>query len=296
MPPQHIDAQIADLAGRQHGVISRGQLRRAGLSARSIDRRLSQGRLVALFRGVYRVGPVAGAHARAMAAVLACGSDAVVSHATASVAWIRLPPLASDAPVDVTATRRRRIAGIRAHQGRLRPEEATTLEGVPITTPARTLLDLASLLGPHELERAVAQAVRAGLCDPEQILSLLAEHPRHAGNVALRRLVAGDHAPALTRSEAEQRLLQLIRRARLRPPQTNARLHGYEVDFLWPTDRLVVEVDGYAYHSSAAAFARDRRRDRELLAAGYRVVRLTWDDVARHPETTLVALARALSP
>ena len=123
--------------------------------------------------------------------------------------------------------------------------------------------------------------------------------PRRSGNSSQRHwtartLLESDASPSLTRSEAESRLLGLIRKARLRAPRTNVRVLTYEVDFLWPAEKLIVEVDGYAFHSSAGAFARDRKRDAALTASGYRVVRLTWHDIVGEPEVTLTMLAQAL--
>ncbi|MEX1182870.1 MAG: DUF559 domain-containing protein [Gemmatimonadota bacterium] len=190
---------------------------------------------------------------------------------------------------------RRRLDGIRAHRTRrLAADEVVLLDGVPITSPARTILDLAGVVGPSELERAVAQADRLNLVSVPGLLTLLAAHPRHRGCGVLRNLLESETPPALTRSEPESRLLGLIRKARLRAPQTNAHLNGFEVDFLWAAEKLVVEVDGYVWHSSAAAFARDRRRDATLTAAGFRVVRFTWSDIVQTPEATLVTLTRAL--
>jgi very-short-patch-repair endonuclease len=293
-----MEAVIDELAAAQHGVVCRAQLYEAGLSARAIDRRVGGGRLKVLYRGVYRVGPVAGLRAQEMAAVLACGAEAVVSHRSAASAWQILPPRRPQDPLDITVPGvvRRRLGGIRAHRARtLAPGEVVRVDGVPFTSPGRTLLDLANVVGPGEFERAAAQAERLALITPPVVKTLLIAHARHPGSRALRRLFEGDSRPAFTRSEAEAQLLGLIRKARLRAPETNVRLAGYEVDFLWAAEKLVVEVDGYAWHSSAGAFARDRRRDATLTAAGFRVVRVTWTDIVDDPEATLVNLAQALA-
>jgi very-short-patch-repair endonuclease len=233
-----------------------------------------------------------------MAAVLACSAAAVVSHRSAASAWQILPPRPRQDAVDITVPGivRHRLSGIRSHRSRtLAPDEVVRVDGVPFTSPGRTLLDLANVIGPAELERAAAQAERLDLITPSAIRTILTAHARHAGSRVLWRLFEGDSRPAFTRSEAEAKLLGLIRKARLRPPETNARLAGFEVDFLWAVEKLVVEVDGYAYHSSVGAFARDRRRDATLTAAGFRVVRFTWPDIVNEPEVMLVNLAQALA-
>jgi very-short-patch-repair endonuclease len=220
-----------------------------------------------------------------------------VSHHTAAALWQLAPgPLATE-PVEVLVAglARGRLAGVRAHRmGRLDADETTLLERIPITTPARTLLDLGAATAPREFERVVAHAEREGLASQEALASLAARHPRHRGAPALRRILAVQGGPQLTRSEAESRLLELFRRGRLPAPSANARVAGYEVDFLWRAERVVVEVDGFAFHSSVRAFERDRRRDATLAAAGFRVIRVTWRQIVDEPESILVAMARTL--
>jgi very-short-patch-repair endonuclease len=152
-------------------------------------------------------------------------------------------------------------------------------------TPARTLLDLATRLTPHDLERAVNEALVLRLTTPRDLILL--------GRRSSALEAALTNEPALTRSEAEARLLALIRAARLPPPRTNVKVTRYEVDFLWPGERLIVEVDGFAFHSSRAAFERDRTRDADLQAAGYRVTRVTWRQLIREPEAVVARVAGA---
>ncbi|MGH7506345.1 MAG: DUF559 domain-containing protein, partial [Longimicrobiales bacterium] len=225
-------------------------------------------------------------------------SEAVLSHRTAGVLWELVVSAREATVVEVSLprARRRRVSGIVAHRSRdLTPADVEQLDGLPLTTPARTLLDLATPIASGELERAIARAERNGLVSPADLLRRAEASPRHHGALIICKLLAAEGAPAFTRSEAESRLLDLIRRARLRPPRVNTRLCGYEIDFLWAEERLVAEVDGYAWHSSAAAFARDRRRDADLHASGFRVVRFTWDDAVKHPEATIGVLAAALA-
>lgn len=270
---------------------------RAGVPAHKIEYRLKTGRLERLHRAVYRVGPVAGAHQQEMAAVLACGETAVLSHDSAAAAWAFGPAQVDSAAVHVSVQSGCRAPGpgVRVHRvGPLAADEVTRLDGIPITTPARTLLDLAAYANEGALERALARADRAGVVDRESIQRLLARHPRRPGSRRLAALLAGGARPALTRSEAEARFLALIRKARLREPEANVVVSGYEVDLLWRAERLAVEIDGYAFHSSRAAFEADRRRDAVLAASGFRVVRVTWAQLSKEPEALLARIAQAL--
>jgi very-short-patch-repair endonuclease len=183
-------------------------------------------------------------------------------------------------------------ADVRVHRTQaLHPADATRHHGVPVTSPQRTLLDLATVLAPTELARAVEDAIVQRLVTTHSLNEQFRRYPRHGGVRALRD--AARPEPARTRSEAERRLLELIRAARLPEPRTNARAGGYEVDLLWPEAGLVVEVDGYAFHSTRSAFERDRRRDADLHAAGYVVLRVTWRQVVDEPAALVSSLALA---
>jgi len=291
---------IAALAARQYGVVGRQQLLGAGLPVHAIDHRVRKGGLRPLHRGVYKVGPLRGRYEREMAAVLACGPGAVLSHGSAAGLWKLLPRPAGPARppvVDVTVSVRYRIPGraVRVHRVTgLAPDETTSHKGIPITAPARTILDLSGSVRLRELERALARADRHALVERGEVEALLARYPRRPGTRTLRALLAGGAEPALTRSEAEARFLDLVRRAQLPAPEANVRVKGLEVDFLWRGPRLVVETDGFAYHGSATSFEGDRRRDAVLTAAGFRVVRITWRQLSREPEAALARLAQAL--
>lgn len=176
----------------------------------------------------------------------------------------------------------------------LRDDEVTTFEGIPVTTPARTILDLAGSLGARELEAMVARAERKGLATREEVAALVARYPRRPGTRALRALLARGEAPALTRSKLEAEILNLTRTAQLPSPRTNVLLCGYEVDFFFPGAGVVLEVDGFAYHSSRASFEADRKRDGMLEAAGYRVIRVTWRQIRNERDAVLVRLGQAL--
>jgi very-short-patch-repair endonuclease len=144
------------------------------------------------------------------------------------------------------------------------------------------------------LEQALALADRKRISYRKPLELLLARYPRRRGGPLLRTLLADPDGPAFTRSEAEERFLALIRKAGLRPPKLNVKVRGFEVDALWRTERLVGEIDGYAYHSTRVDFERDRDRDGVLAAAGFRVMRIFWHQLTQEPEALLVRLAQAL--
>jgi very-short-patch-repair endonuclease len=289
------DGRILRLAADQHGVVTRVQLLAAGIGPDRVDRRLAAGVLRQVHRGVYVVGPVIAPWCREMAATLACGAPAVVSHRSAAAVWKLLPPEPADAPVDVALPHgNRRRTGIRVHRMRsLQPDEVDRQEGIPITTPTRTLLDLAAVLGARDLERAAAEALAARLTSTRRLRTLLDRHAGRPGVGSLRALV--DDRPARTRSCAEEVFLALVRRAQLPQPDANAAANGYQVDFFWRTERVVVEVDGFAYHASRRSFEADRRRDAVLAAAGVRVIRVTWRQLEGEAEAVIARLAQVLA-
>lgn len=253
------DRAALDLARRQHSVITLAQLYRLGFSRGAVRRRLTQGWLRRLHRGVFLVGAVEPPLARAMAATLACGDAALVSHYPAAVLWGLRPLPAEVIHVTVTGRNIRGPDDVRVHRiESLHPHDTTRRQGIPVTSPARTLLDLATSHAPRDLARAVEEAQVRHLVRDSSLNEQCCRYPRHRGTRALRAAIEPE--PALTRSEAERRFLELVRRARLPEPRTNARVGRYEVDFYWPDHGLIVEVDGFAFDSSRRAFERDRRR------------------------------------
>lgn len=293
-----VEFTLREIGSAQHGVASRVQLLGRGIAAHTIDRMVRTGRLVVLRRGLYQIGPLPVRRAAEAAAMLACGSDGRVSHASAAALHGLLDASRATPPVEVTMPRRKRrhIEGVRIHRVRdLLEDEVTTIDGIPVTTPARTLLDLAESLSSREVEQALANALRMHLVTREEMRHMVERHPRHRGVPLLRKLLdAEEGGPSFTRSEGEEKLLEIIRSARLPRPELNVKVLRHEVDFLWRSARLVVEVDGYAFHGSARSFAADRNRDAELTAAGYRVLRFTWADLTDGRLATVVRLAQAL--
>jgi Protein of unknown function (DUF559) len=269
---------LADLAARQHGVVSLAQLRAVGLGARGAQHRAGLGALHRVHRGVYAVGHrLLTPDGARMAAVLACGSGAVLSHRSAAAAWGLRPTSRTHAEVTTTRRVRGDRPGIQVHHAHALPaQDTTTLRGIPITSVARTLADLAAVLGPAALERAVHQAEVLRLLDARALRDAARGRP---GAKALARILE-EPDPGDTHRGLEERFLALCRTGGLPLPRMNTHVHLadrlIEVDALWPRERLVVELDGRKVHHTARAFEDDRRRDSALAAEGYVVIRLTW--------------------
>ena len=288
-----IDELIAVLAERQHGVVARRQLVALGVGARAIDHRLTCGRLHLIHRGVYSVGHrVLSQRGRWMAAVLASGSGAVLSHRSAAALWGIRPT--SRPSVEVTTARRLHARpGLHPHRAVLPADEVTVVDGIPTTTPARTLLDLAAVEPRRTLERALDEAEILRLPGPSELLD---RYPRRRGAATLRTLLLTSRSPTPTRTELEDRFLTFVDDHGLPRPETNTIVDVYEVDAVWREARLIVELDGFATHGTRRGFERDRERDRRLTAAGWRVIRLTWKQLAggealAHEFRTLLACA-----
>lgn len=295
------DHLIGELATTQGGIVFRPQLLAIGLGKKAIAYRVRVGRLVVEYDGVYAVGHRAlGREGRWLAAVGACGEKAVLSHGDAAAHWGLMPSRGQLIHV-TTQSRSGRDPDprrLRLHRvGTLRPWETTIHDGIATTTVARTLLDLAPLLRPRALEDVIAQSVRLGLFDLVAVRRCLDEHPRQHGAPALRRLLSdleGVGAADL-RSNLEVTFLQLCDDFGLPAPQTNVSLAGFLVDFHWPGTNLIVEADGFTYHSTPSAFESDRARDQALTLAGYTVVRFTYNQITRESTGCAERLRRLLA-
>lgn len=286
------------LARRQHGVVTRAQLRRLGYTPAAILHRLRTARLHPLWRGVYAVGrPETSRAALLLGAVLACGPDAVLSHGSAAELW-GLGPRCPLFEVSVPLGRAPQRPGICAHRRRaLNAADVTRRDRIPVTRPARTLLDLAARLDRRSIEAAIDQADRLGLVDPDRLRAYVNETRHQPGMVALREILDLD-AFVLTDSQLERDFLRIVDAVGLPRPITRARVNGYRVDFHWPELGLVVETDGLRYHRTAAQQRRDRLRDQAHAAAGLTCLRFTHAQVARdrrHVEATLTAVVGRLS-
>ncbi len=289
-----VEDRIAAHAAAQHGVVTRSQLITAGISPSAVDRRLACGRYRALHAGVYLTLPFPVRYTREMAAVLASGPEAVASHVSAAPLWEMRAP--ADGPIDVIAPGNRgRRGGIRVHRIRLPDAERTLQHRVPVTTPARTLLDLAGVLELRELEAVLARAEREGLVRAEELGRLLERHPGQRGVLALRSVLELPSGPAFTRSAAEAEFLALVREAEIPTPECNVKFGRHELDFFWRRARIAVEVDGFRYHGTRQGFERDRGRDADLVAAGVTVLRLCWRQLTDKRVATAVKLGQALA-
>jgi very-short-patch-repair endonuclease len=291
------DRGIARLLADQEAMITHEQLVAAGLSGAGIQRRVRAGRLRAMHHGVYLAGPVIPPRGEEMAAALACGATAHVSHESAAYLHELPPHPAKPTPVHVTVEARHvRRPNIRTHKTTSLPEDERTHVGpVPTTTAARAILDLAASVGRGNLERLIAEAYALKAASEGELRKLALRHRPRRGSAVLLALLDDERGPQITDSEAERRFLTLVRAAHLPEPRAGVRLHGYKVDFLWPAHRLVVEVDGYRFHSSAARFRADRKRDQELIARGYTVIRVAWSHIVDEPEALVARLAAALA-
>jgi very-short-patch-repair endonuclease len=266
-----------------------------------VDGRVSCGQLRLLYRGVYLpcslVGPVEPALAKVMAAVLACGPDSFGSHETGGSLWTVVRPALGRATVHVTivSADRGRRPGIHPHRvDVLAAEDRAVVDGVPVTAPARTLVDIASHVRIRVLEQALAEAERLGLADCDSVAAALKRAPRSRGATRLRLLIAKEGGLTYTRSAAEELFMSLARKVDLPLPKTNVRVGDDEVDFLFRAEKVVVEIDGFAFHSSRRTFEDDRRRDARLAVLGFRVIRVTWRQLTNEPDAVLVRLALIL--
>ena len=279
-----VERKLARIAGRSHGVVTRTEAFRGGISADQLKHRIRSGALIRVHRGVYRVGHAAQSYeARYLAAVRACGSRAVLSgRAAAHVHGL----VKGRAPApEVTTPSRRDVRGLRTCRSRVWADETTVSRGIPVTTVARTLVDVAAALTDDELARACHEAgVRYGTT-PAQVNAVLARRPNTPGAGQLRAILRGE--THVTLSRLERRFLRLLRDAGLPLPETNRPAGGRRVDCRWPDLRLTIELDSYRYHASRHAWEHDRIREREARARGDDFRRFTWGDVFERPEILL---------
>lgn len=283
--------EIAALAKRQHGFLTRRQLRQLGLREGAIEWRLKQGRLIPVHAGVYALGHLpALALDRAHAALLACGREAVLSHDSA--AWIWGLHAHFRQPFEVTTPKVKRRPGVIIHRAALDRDDVRHNRGFRVTSPARTALDLAPRLTSAELERMVDDLRTARHLRLEQLASVLARYRRHPGAPALRAIAESSGGPS--RSDWELAFLEFVERHDLPMPRINAKVGRYEVDALFAAERVIVELDSWRWHSSRTSFRRDRKRDAALLARGFVTVRLTWERLETEAEAVAAELRAIL--
>lgn len=291
-----IDTVIVRLAERQHGVVAARQLLGRRLSRAAIKMRAADGRLRRLHRGVYAVGhDRLTSEGRWLAAVLACGAMAVLSHRSAAALWDMRQTSRTAVDVIVPGARRRSRSGITIHGHRVIGADVTVVRGIPVTSPARTVLDLAEVIDPRGVERTYERAGKLRLLDAAQAQALLERSNGHRGAGLFAKLLERDlAAPAEALSELELMFCELVREAGLPAPQVNVLVEGYLVDAYWPEAGLVVELQGHAYHSDRASFERDNEKHVRLRLAGFELLPFTYRKVADEPEWVLAAVAAAL--
>jgi very-short-patch-repair endonuclease len=288
---------IAAIAAKQHGNITRAQMLAAGLGDDTVDSWLRRGRLYQLHRGVYALGhlalPPLGAQ---MAAVLACGEAALLSHSSAAHVWgLRPRPMDGIVEVTVMGTHVRGRRGIKVHRtAALDPLDARLHQNIPITAPGRALLEIAPELTTRELERALDEAFVRKLTTRSEVAAVLARYPRQRGSAILQELIDARRSTARTNSGGEEAFLRLIREAGLPRPRVNAKIGRWVADFYWPEQGVVVEIDGHDFHSSRTALERDHRKDLDLQDAGLRVLRFSGRQVSREPLVAMVRVAQSL--
>ena len=289
---QHgVDAEVGRLAVAQNGLVTREQLDALGLNDQAIAKRVARGRLHRINQTVYSLTPgVMTQRGKFMAAVLACGPDAVLSHRSAAFLWGLVDSW--EEPIDVTAPNRRGRSpdGVAAHRdGSLQPIDKTTVYGIPCATVARTILDYAGVEPDWKVRKVVAEAEVLQILDKSKLRALLKRSRRRRG-VARLRLILDMINPQTkrTRSELERFFLEMCAKRSVPEPEVNVWLptpdgKRYQADFLWREQGLIVEADSRRFHDTDSAFVSDRKRRQQLELAGWRVSQCTWEEVEREP-------------
>lgn len=302
-PSGRADIDLADLATSQDGIVEDAQLLALGLNRSAIQRRVQAGRLHRVHRGVYAVGHRAmSARARWRAAVLACGPGALLSHRCAAELWGLMRTSRALIEVTVPSDRARWVYGVQTYVARrLEPRDRDVCEGIACTSVPLTLLNVAAVESRRRLERAFDESEVQRLFDKIALEELL-DRSRGVRGAGRLRSVLDEHAigTTLTRSMLEELMLALCRTAGVPKPVLNEPVFGgsgrsYTVDFLWARQRVIVETDGGAYHSTQRAIERDRRKEADLVRAGYRVLRVTWSQIEHEPAAVVLMLVAALS-
>jgi len=292
---------LARLAARQHGVVTHRQLAVIGIRGSMLTRRVASGRLQRIYRGVFAVGHIQRTpEARWIAAVMACGQGTILSHLDAAALWRIYDGVGTKIHVTTTTRSPRRLPAIQAHRARrIHEEDVTVKDGIPVTTVARTLVDLTDVLSRDRVLRAIREAEFLRLLDLDSLNAAVGRaHGRRRLSVLTQALA--HHRPGqIVRDELEHRFLELVRAAGLPEPETNVNVQTrrqlYEVDCLWLEQRVAVELDGRAAHARTAAFESDRRKDTALSAVGLRPLRFTWHRVKNEATDVLAELEATLA-
>jgi very-short-patch-repair endonuclease len=299
VPPRAWDRRIAELARRQHGVVAREQLRGLGMGEGAIEGRVRRGQLHSVHRGIYKVGyRRINRKGRWIAAVLASGPGACLSHRSAARLWGLMAP--GDEWTEVTSPRhsRSRRRGIVCHEGTIATDERGLVDGILVTSPFRTIFDLAVLLDLRGLERAWHEAEVRGLRDRVSLPMLLERYPGRQGSRNLRVLLADPEPVGITRNDFEEAFVALVDACGIRRPRMNADLalrgRFVQIDALWERERVAVELDSRSVHGTNKNFESDRQRDRILVAEGWRTMRVTWRQLQDESDAVAADLRLAL--
>jgi predicted transcriptional regulator of viral defense system len=299
-PPSEV--AIVALAERQHALVTLPQLQLHGLGKAAVAKRAKDGRLYRIHRGVYAVGrPDLTQQGHWMAAVLACGPKAVLSHRSAAALHGIRQDNRAKTDVTVASSSARSRPTIDVHTSlTLEAADITVVDSIPCTTVARTLVDLGDVVGPRAVERAVDQAEVLRVFDGKTVHEALARAGPRRGAGILRGVLANYKQPTLTRRQLEERFLAICRNASVPSPAVNAWITladgvAYQADFLWRAERFIAETDGRDVHTTRKAFEHDRLRDQRLALAGFTVVRFTWRQVVHEPRSVSGALQGLLA-
>jgi very-short-patch-repair endonuclease len=293
------EQRIAAVARHQRGRIAYRQLQAIAVSPSSVAWLVARGRLLPSLRCVFIVGHDAPTELVAETeALLSVRDGATLSHWSAAALWRLWVPAPDVVEVTVGTSNAAVNQGVKVHRSRiLQSRDARTRHGLPVVSPARALLDIAPEASYRQLELAFDRGIVDRVLKPADVADVLSRAGGHRGRKRLAAVLARQTgATTMTRSEAEERVLALIRCARLAEPLVNATVAGYEVDFFWPKERFALEVDGFRYHSARGAFERDRRKDNDLRKAGVTAMRTTWWQLDEEPYALVADLAREVQP
>jgi very-short-patch-repair endonuclease len=290
---QDVERAIAKIGARQDNMISLEQLLSAGLGRGAVAHRVRARSMQRLHRTVYLLGAAPPTlMGRTRAAAMACGAGAVVSHRSAAEMFGLLPESKGDVDVTVAGRNFAARSGIRRHRvARLPRHEVTKMRGIPMTTVARTIADLAATEPERVVVAAFQEALYREIVTERPLAAIIAREPRRRGAAVIRALIED---PRMTRSEKERALLRLIDAAQLPRPLTNVRVHGYLIDAFWPEEGLAVEFDGRRAHDHRLAFDSNRKRDQVLLAHGVRTMRVTGRHLEHEPVALVARIAQTL--
>ena len=287
------DSALSEVAGRQHRIVSSRRLRSLGFSDGAVRRRVAKGLLQRLYTGVYLVGPGEPTReGRWLAAVIAAGEGALLARQSAGLLWGVTNRVPWRTELVIPRNRKSRVRGPRILRRRIHPDDRAIHERIPVTSIERTLVDLAAVLSPGDIKRALERAEQLALVDWKKLRAAVDRARGTKGAAEMRLLLGYDPTPANeTRSELERRFFEVVSSAGLLPYSRNVVVEGFEVDAFWPQARLVVELQSLEFHTDRETFIRDHRKNAALQAAGYRVLPVT-DDGVRHPGDLVAVLAQ----